>query len=131
MSAETLIGNALNDVPKAVAAGVVDMGTGMLMAIKTVESHPQAVLDMLAAATREMFEGDMVVQIEETFKRARGEEGPGHYFQEIIITSRNLIHVFARLPENDSVVLVVVTRHEANLGLVLNKVRTAAEQGSV
>jgi len=131
MSAENLVGTALSNVPKAVAAGVVDMGTGMLLAVKTVESHPQGVIDMLAAATKDLFEGDMVVNIENTFKKARGETSNEHYFREVIVTSRNLIHVFARLPSNQAVVLAVVTRLDANLGLVLNKVREAAEQGSV
>ena len=42
MSADTAVASALSTVPKAVAAGVVDMETGMLLAIKTTESHPQA-----------------------------------------------------------------------------------------
>jgi len=36
--------------------GFVDMQTGMLLATKTVDSHPQEVLDLVAAATADIFE---------------------------------------------------------------------------
>ena len=52
MSVDTILVKLMNDVPKAVAAGVVDMGTGMLLGVKTVDSHPQEVLDLVAAATK-------------------------------------------------------------------------------
>lgn len=123
MSADNIVAKALAEVPKAVAAGVTDMGTGMLLSYKTVESHPQAVLDMLAAATKDLFEGDMVMSIESTFKKTRGDSSADHYFQEIIVNSKNLIHVFSRLKSNQTIVLCVVCRVDANLGLVVTKAR--------
>ena len=73
MSADTAVTSALANVPKAVAAGVVDMGTGMLLAVKTMESHPQSVLDMVAAGTKELFEGDVALALETSFKQIRGD----------------------------------------------------------
>jgi hypothetical protein len=131
MSADSIVTNALANVPKAVAAGVTDMGTGMLLAVKTVDSHPQAVLDMLAAATKDLYEGDMVMSIEETFRKVRGETGGEHYFQEIIVNSKNLIHVFSRLKSKQSVIMTVVCRADANLGLVVTKAREIASSDSV
>ena len=58
MSVDTIVNSVISDVPKSVAAGVVDMGTGLLLGVKTVDEHPQDVLDMLAAATHELYEGD-------------------------------------------------------------------------
>lgn len=129
--ADAIVQSLLTNVPKALAAGVVDMGTGMLLATKTVDSHPQAVLDMVAAATKEMFEGDTVVQIENSFKKSRGDSYTGHYFREMIVTSRNLLHVFARLEAQENVVAVVVTRLDANLGMVIMKTREVTSQASV
>ncbi|HEY2739295.1 MAG TPA: hypothetical protein VGK45_12890 [Thermoanaerobaculia bacterium] len=48
MSADSIVKSALSTVPKAMAAGVVDMASGLMLSIKTVESHPQKVLDILA-----------------------------------------------------------------------------------
>lgn len=126
MSAESIVAKALAEVPKAVAAGVTDMGTGMLLGYKTVDSHPQGVLDLLAAATKDLYEGDSVMNIEKTFKKVRGDTSTDHYFQEIIVNSKNLIHVFARLKSNQAMVLTVVSRADANLGLVVAKSREVA-----
>ena len=107
------------------------MGTGMLLAVKTVDSHPQAVLDMLAAATKDLYEGDMVMNIENTFKKIRGDGSNEHYFQEIIVNSKNLIHVFARLKAKQSVIMTVVCRGDANLGLVVTKAREIATSETI
>jgi hypothetical protein len=41
----------VTQIPECVAAGYVDMATGMLLAVNTVDSHPQEVLDTVSAAT--------------------------------------------------------------------------------
>ncbi|GAB4189759.1 MAG: hypothetical protein Tsb002_17150 [Wenzhouxiangellaceae bacterium] len=131
MSVDTICDRSLETVPKALAAGVVDMGTGMLLGVKTTDSHPQAVLDMLAAATKDLFEGDMVMNIENTFKKSRGDTSSAHYFKEIIVNSENLIHVFGRLKSSPNVVVTVVTRISANLGLVVTKFREIVDSDSI
>jgi hypothetical protein len=131
MSADSIVSSALSNIPKAVAAGVVDMGTGMLLGVKTTESHPQEVLDMVAAGTKDIFEGDTSMSIEKTFKKTRGDSDKDHYFQEIIINSKNLIHVFSRLKSNQGVVMVVVCRIDANLGQVVMKSREICNTESV
>lgn len=123
MSVETILTKTMKEVPKAVAAGIVDMATGMLLGVKTVDSHPQEVLDLVAAATKDLFEGDNVTAIEDTFKRVRGVQTTERYFKEIVVTSTNLLHVFARIKSMPSMVSVVVCRADANLGLALMKVR--------
>ncbi len=123
MSVESAVNRAMQNVPKAVAAGVVDMGSGMLLSIRTVESHPQQVIDILAPATRELFEGDMVTTIENLFKKSRGVESDDHYFQEILISSTNLWHYFGRLKNSKNSVLTVVTRSDVNMGMFLVKAR--------
>lgn len=123
MNADAAIKAAISEVPKAVAAGLVDMDSGMLLAVKTVDSHPQAVLDLVASGTHDLFQGPNVINIENTFKQIRGVSTKEHYFQEIIISSTNLWHFFGRLKNQPSVVLIVVTRQDVNLGLVLMKAR--------
>lgn len=43
------------DVPDYVASGIVDLSTGMLLAIDTVDHHPREILDVVAAATADLF----------------------------------------------------------------------------
>lgn len=131
MSIDDAIRSAMTDVPKAVAAGLVDMGSGMMLNIKTVDSHPQAILDILAPATKEMFEGEMVTTIENMFKKARGVDDSFHYFQEILVSSTNLWHYFGRLKSNQQVVLTVVCRGDVNLGLLVMKARQIAQTATI
>ena len=112
MSLENAIAKTVSAVPECVAAGVVDMATGMLLGVKTVDSHPSEVLDLVAAATSDLFQGSNVVAIENMFKRARGipENDGHHYFREIVVYSDNLLHIFQRGTKNDGIVLVTVCR---------------------
>ena len=127
MSLETAVAKVVSSVPECVAAGVVDMSTGMLLGVKTVDSHPSEVLDLVAAATSDLFQGDNVVSIEKMFKKTRGikENDDHHYFREIIVYSDNLLHIFQRGNKKDGIVLVTVCRKNANLGMALVKARSA------
>lgn len=117
---------SLTGIPDCLAAGFVDLSSGMVLSIKTVDSHPSEVFDMLAAATSDLFQGPNVVAIEQVFKKARGlpENVDQHYFQEIIVNSDNLIHVFLR-GKRQQQVICFVCRKGANLGMVLTKARMA------
>jgi len=124
MSLESALTKAQQAIPECVATGYVDMSTGMLLGVKTVDSHPQEVLDLVAAATADLFQGQSVTAIEKMFRRSRGQpEDGGHYFNEIIVLSQNLIHVFLRSKKSKGHALVFVTRASANIGMVLTKSR--------
>lgn len=116
------------DVPECVAAGVVDMSTGMLLAVDTMDSHPTEVLDLLAAATFDLFQGRNVVTIENIFKERRGIMSNARYFQEILVNSENLVHLFMRNPGNEDLVAVAVTRHTVNIGMLFASARRVVKQ---
>ena len=126
MSMDTVLQKVATFVPECLAAGYVDVATGMLLAIRTVDSHPREVIDLVAAATADLFNGPNVSMIERMFKKSRGLQDDGHhYFQEIIVNSTNLIHVFLRGKKHADQALVVVCRGSANIGMVLTKARLA------
>jgi hypothetical protein len=125
MSLDNMLQKVVTEVPECVASGYVDLSSGMLLGAKTVDSHPSEVLELVAAATSDLFQGSNVSTIESLFKKARGVKEDGHhYFQEIIINSDNLIHVFIRIKGNEEHVMTVVCRKSANLGMVLSKARS-------
>ncbi|WP_067823998.1 hypothetical protein [Nocardia inohanensis] len=111
------------EVPECVAAGAIDMATGMLLAVETVDNHPQEVLDLLAAATLDLFQGRNVVMIEDIWKERRGIRLDRHYFQEILVNSENLTHLFIRTESRDDVVIVVVCRRTVNVGMLFAQAR--------
>jgi hypothetical protein len=125
MSLDQELAKAVANVPECLAGGYVDLTTGMLLALKTVDSHPRDVIDLVAAATADLFQGQNVSMIEALFKRARGlpEDNQHHYFQEIIINSDNLVHLFMRGKRYPDYVMVLVCRKTANLGMALTKAR--------
>lgn len=125
MSFDDALQTAVNSIPECVAAGYVDVASGMLLSITTVASHPRQVIDMLAAATGDLFNGESVTMIERMFKKARGLQDDYHYFQEVIVNSENLLHVFLRGKTNPEYVAVFVCRKSANLGMALTKARLA------
>ena len=112
-------------IPECLAAGYIDLASGMLLGIKSVDSQPTEVVELLAAATADLFQGVNVKMIESIFKKARGLQDDGHhYFQEIIINSDNLIHIFLR-GKNEEQVACFVCRKSANLGMVLSRSRSS------
>ena len=124
MALDTTLAKAQQAVPECVAAGYVDMSTGMLLGVKTVDSHPQEVLDLVAAATADLFQGQSVTSIEKLFRKSRGQgENGAHYFREIIVFSENLLHVFLRSKKKSDQAVVFVCRATANIGMALTKAR--------
>jgi hypothetical protein len=116
---------AIASIPECLAAGYIDLSSGMLLGIRSVDSQPAEVVDLLAAATADLYQGANVRTIEQIFKKARGLTDDGHhYFQEFIVNSDNLIHVFIR-GKNEEQVACFVCRKTANLGMALTKSRAA------
>ncbi|MGN6104306.1 MAG: hypothetical protein ACTHU0_04320 [Kofleriaceae bacterium] len=129
MALDTTLAKAQQSIPECVAAGYVDMSTGMLLGVKTVDSHPQEVLDLVAAATADLFQGQSVTLIEKMFRKSRGQaENGSHYFREIIVFSENLLHVFLRGKKSTDQAVVFVCRASANVGMVLTKSRQALSE---
>jgi hypothetical protein len=125
MSLDQALNEAMKQVPECVAAGYVDLSTGMLLGVKTVDSHPAEVLEIVAAATSDMFQGANVTLIENMFKKARGvSDDARHYFQEMVVMSENLLHLFMRCKGNEDHVVVYVCRKSANMGMVLTKAKS-------
>jgi hypothetical protein len=124
MSLDTSMTKAQQNLHECVAVGYVDMATGMLLGVRTLDSHPQEVLDLVAAATAELFQGQSVSAIERLFRKSRGQpENGAHYFHEMLVFSENLLHVFMRCKKHRDHAVVFVCRASANVGMVLSKSR--------
>ncbi|MFC4908833.1 hypothetical protein [Actinomadura gamaensis] len=124
----SLVKTMQSEVPDCVAAGVVDMATGMLLAYETVESHPREVLDLLAGATLDLFQGRTVLMIEDVFKERRGVESDQHYFQEVLVNSDHVTHLFVRMTARQDVVAVAVCRKSVNVGMLFAQARRVVRQ---
>ncbi|OIJ63753.1 hypothetical protein [Streptomyces mangrovisoli] len=127
----SLVKSLRTEAPDCVAAGVVDMSTGMLLSYETVDNHPPEVLDLLAGATLDLFQGRTVVMIEDVFKERRNTTNDNHFFQEILVNSDNLTHLFVRMNEQQDVVAVVVCRKSVNVGMLFAQTRRVVKEHSL
>ncbi|WP_439385945.1 hypothetical protein [Ideonella sp. YS5] len=122
---DSALKKAVSTVPDCVAGGYVDLDSGLLLGLMSVDSHPAEIMELLAAATADLFQGPNVRTIEQMFRMARGQTEDGHhYFQEVIVNSDHLIHVFLRGRQQKQVA-AFVCRKTANLGMVLARARLA------
>ena len=107
----------VDKVEGAVACGVVDLSTGMLLGIHNASSYTQTLNEIVAAATMELFRGSNVSKIEKMVRQHRGiSEDGGHYFEEVHITSRHNYH-FAKTIASGKAVIMLVTKKTTNIGM--------------
>jgi hypothetical protein len=104
------------------------MSTGMLLGVDTVDDHPREILDMLAAATFDLFQGRTVTTIEDTWNRRRGQYQDTRYFHEILVNSQNLVHLFMRGTASTNIVSVVVCRRSVNIGMLFAQARVVMKE---
>jgi hypothetical protein len=113
-------------VPDCLAAGCVDLTTGMLLGLASERDHPVELLDLFTAAAGDVFLGPNLSEIEHYLKAQRGApQDDHHYLREVIILSDNLTHVLLRRRRRQEIVLAIVCRSSANLGMILAKSRQA------
>lgn len=109
--------DVVNNVDGAIACGVVDLDTGMLLGIHNSAQYTQALNEIVAAATMDMFRGSNIGRVEQMVRAHRGiTENGAHYFQEVHVTSEHNYH-FAKTIKNSKAVIMLVTKKTTNIGM--------------
>lgn len=117
--------DVVNVVDGAVACGVVDLDTGMLLGIHNAAGYTQTLNEIVAAATMDLFRGPNIGRIEQMVRSHRGTPENGeHYFQEVQITSAHNFH-FAKALKGGKAVIMLVTKKTTNLGMGWAQLKTA------
>ncbi len=95
-------------VDGAVAAGVVDLETGMLLGIYNSSQYTQTLNEIVAAATMDLFRGTNVGRVEQMVRAHRGlPENGDRYFEEVHVSSKNNYH-FAKAINGGKAVIPTV-----------------------
>ncbi|MCA0928345.1 hypothetical protein [Ruegeria profundi] len=121
MTIETALRSAMETIPDCIAAGYVDMETGMLLGINTLDSDSAEVLDSLALAVANLFQGRGIKAFEELLRSAKAEESGNPGFGEIAVFSKDRLNIFLRTQEYPDHVVCYICRNSANVGLALTK----------
>ena len=124
MDVETLASTTYSRVPGARLAGVVDMITGMFVAVEAgnLQQHE---LDMLAVSTREVFAGGMA----EGLRRSFIGENDRQQLKEVIVVGDKTVFVLCRAVHLEDTAIVVACDRSEHLGMItmtLAKIRDSA-----
>lgn len=107
----------VSSVDGAVACGVVDLDTGMLLGIHNGSAYTQTLNEVVAAATMDLFRGSNIARVEQMVRSHRGiPENGDRYFQEVHVTSANNFH-FAKVIKGARAVIMLVTKKTTNIGM--------------
>jgi hypothetical protein len=119
----------MQSVPECIAAAYVDMSTGLLLSVTAVGSYDRSHFEFVAAKTADIFQGPSIVAIEKMWKQYRKQPlDDRHFFQEMMIVSENMLHMFIRCKRNNDHAVVFITRKDANIGMVIAKSRASIPQ---
>tara|TARA_B100000609_G_C17217595_1_gene437665 strand:- start:407 stop:1630 length:1224 start_codon:yes stop_codon:yes gene_type:complete len=114
----------VDDVSDALAFGVVDLSSGMLLAAHhNVHYFTQSYLDAVAAAAVDMFRGKNVRRVEQLLSKHRGSTIQ-NTLQEVFTRTDSTFH-FMKVIQARNVVVVLVTRTTTNQGMGWSGLRMA------
>ncbi|CAD0187051.1 hypothetical protein RUESEDTHA_03963 [Ruegeria sp. THAF57] len=121
MSIEAALNTAIHTIPDCIAAGYVDMETGMLLGTSFASPEDATALDSLAIAVANLFQGRGVRGFEELLRANGTEEAGQSGFGEIAVFSKDRLNIFLRTQAYPDHVVCYTCRNSANVGLALTK----------
>lgn len=117
--------NLVSEVTDALGAAVVDLDSGLLLAVAhNVPYFTQSYLDAVAAAAVDMFRGKTVTTVEKLIATQRGQDFK-QLVQEVQMTTEKTYHFMSIVPGKENALLVLITGKKANLGMGWASVRGA------
>lgn len=114
----------IEDVDGALGCALVDLGTGLPLAMTVTSDELQGsgAMEMLAAAGTDYFRGEVNHQLRTAMGGDPGDEG---FVEEIQTTTDETYHFMCVVPGNRQTVLLLITDKTTNLGLGWVAVRRA------
>ena len=117
MSLQTICESIYSDVNGAIAVAVVDLSSGMpLQVYHRVSYFTQDYVDLVSAASVDMFRGRNVAKVEEKLADQRNRP-LSHAIQEVLMTTEGTIHFMAVLPEKKDILALLVTNKKVSIGM--------------
>ena len=121
MSIEAALTSAMETIPDCIAAGYIDMETGMLLGASATDDADAEVLENLAIAVANLFQGRGVQAFQDLLESAGLQDNDTPGFGEIAVFSEDRLHIFLRTREYPEHVVCYICHASANTGLALTK----------
>jgi diguanylate cyclase (GGDEF)-like protein/PAS domain S-box-containing protein len=124
MNLDGMLAVAQSELAGCVAAGYVELSTGMLLGARTTEVQTLDQLELVAAATADLFLGPGGGTIEQLFSPSPADvEESKHSFDEFLVFSSDFLHIFIRARAHPGHALVLVFLKQTNIGMTLSRAR--------
>lgn len=124
-SLNQVIQSVVNEVEGAVGCAVVDLNTGLMLAVAhNVPYFTQSYLDAVAASAVEMFRGKNISNVEKMLTSQRGTKVEKS-IKEVQMTTDGTFHFMTVVPEKPDALVVLITTRKANLGMGWSALRSA------
>jgi len=122
-----VVQQALETIPECLAAAVVDTQMGILLAHASNAKLAEEILDMMVMALARQLRGRAVLDIENALGQTEfcDPVTGRHFLEELMLFSRQNIHLIQRLGSSDDLFFVTVCPQTAPIGMVLFKTRQA------
>ncbi len=122
---DDVLAGVLRDVDGALGCAVVDLSSGLLLAVAhNVPYFTTSYLDAVAAAAVDMMRGKNVRAVESLLSSQRGKPVV-NMIKEVQMTTENTYHFMAVIPGKDDSLIVLITHKKTNLGMGWSAVRRA------
>jgi hypothetical protein len=116
--------HVIGDVDGALGCAVVDLRSGLLLAVAhSVPYFTQSYLEAVAAAAVDMFRGKNIQSIEGLLSAQRGSPVE-NAITEIQMSTDGTFHFMAIVRDKPHILMVLITNRKTNLGLGWVAVRT-------
>jgi hypothetical protein len=117
----------VGSVPGCLVAGYVDLATGVLLGVRSLEPYPQEVLDQISDTAAGLFDHPDLRSIEDwLLQEGENEESDTDSFQEFVVMSDQLLHLYTSCRDHSDHVVVLIARRDTNFGMLITKSRQAA-----
>ncbi|MFZ2449276.1 MAG: hypothetical protein CTY16_07645 [Methylobacter sp.] len=114
---DDILQSVLSDVEGALGCAVVDLETGLLIAVAhNVPYFTSSYLDAVAAAAVDMLRGKNVRAVESLLTTQRGKKVE-KMIKEVQMTTEQTLHFMATIPEKPDALVVLITNRKTNLGM--------------
>jgi hypothetical protein len=121
MEAEALVAAALSSIPRAQVAALIDLSSGMLLAVEPAPDDTST-LDLIAATVKEIFEGDLAQGLQLPSPTPDGDQS----IKVLVAAGDEALRVMVRMHAQPNLVLAVFCPVHSNLGMCLVKARNLA-----
>jgi len=107
----------VKDVDGALACGVVDLNTGLMLGVAhSIPYFTQTYLDAVAAGAVDMFRGRGISAVEELLSSVRGTKLEKSV-QEMQMTTTGTYHFMSVCPDKQNALVVLITNKKVNIGM--------------